>query len=310
MRVLVVGAKGFVGAELTRSLLEHGHSVVALEPRNSPGRLADVADDIEWCIGDAADSEAVLTAIGRRGVDVIYYGPFYRHPPGTNNVTRELEVMAVGAWNVFGLARVLELKRVIFPSSTAVHGYQRDDVPVDEDSPVLPNSLYGAAKLLCERVGTEVNRAIGKNVITSIRIPSVYGPGADVGSRGVNVPAVQSARGWPCRVDYRADARLCIAHVQDTAAALTTLAEGETAAHHLYELGGIDVSFGEIVDAVKASLPSADISFGKEERVIFPHAVDASRGSREFGFAHRDLQQGTDSIIAHVQATARARRFF
>lgn len=303
MRVLVVGAKGFVGAELSRSLLARGHHVIAFEVRASPGRLVDVADDIEWRVGDAASQEAVLTAVGRKGVDAVYYGPFYRNQPGEQNVERELDVMAVGSWRMFNLARVLDMQRILFPSSTAVHGYQPDAVAeVTEDSQVAPIGIYGATKLLCERIGDELNSALGHNVITSVRLPSIYGPGADVASRRVNVPAVAAARRQTGRVDYLPSARLCIAHVGDTATALADMIEQPTAAHSLYELGGLDVSFGEIVDSVHGFVPDADIQFGGDPAVCFPHRVNWTRGQAEFGFRHRPLAEGIRSILDHESA--------
>lgn len=305
MRVLVIGAKGFVGAELSRNLLERGHHVVALEVRGTPGRLADVADDIEWRVGDAASQEAVLTAVGRRSVEAIYFGPFYRNAPGEHNLERELAVMGVGAWQVFNLSRTLDLRRVVFPSSTAVHGYQFDDGEVSENTPVRPDSIYAATKLLCEQVGHEINHAVGRNVITSVRLPSVYGPGADIASRRVNVPAVQAARGEPGQVDYLPSARLCISHISDTAKALADLIERDTVEHSLYELGGLDVSFAEIVEAVRDRVPTADIRFGDEPHVCFPHNVNWTRGQHELGFSHQPLKDGVSSIIDYETAALR-----
>jgi UDP-glucose 4-epimerase len=298
VRTLLVGAKGFVGAELARELLRRGHDVVALELRSSPGRLADVAEQIEWHAGDAASVESMLAAIGRRTVDAIYYGPFYRDAPGERSVERELQVMAAGAWHAFSLARGLELRRVLFPSSIAVHGYQQaDDPPVNEESPVRPYGLYGATKLLCERVGHEINDVVGRNVVTSIRIPSVYGPGADIGSRGVNLSAVAAAHGRVARVGYTAGARLCVAHVADTAVALADVLERQDVAHSVYELGGLDVSFGEIAEAVSQVVPGAETTFGTEPRTPFPYNVDWLRGRGEFAFKHQSLRLGMASVV-------------
>jgi nucleoside-diphosphate-sugar epimerase len=303
MRVLVVGAKGFVGAELCRSLLARGHRVVALELRTSPGRLTDVAADIEWRSGDAASSEAMFAAIGPSGVDAIYYGPFYRDAPHERNIERELQVMGLGAWQAFSLARVLPLRRVVFPSSTAVHGCQlTGESAVSETSALRPYGVYGATKLLCERAGNELNELLGRRVVTSVRIPSVYGPGAEVASRGVNIPAVAAARGAPGRVDYTSSARLCIAHVQDAAQALATIIEREHVEAAVYELGGLDVSFGQIADAVRTIVPTARTQFGTTERAPFPFAVDWSLAREEFGITHRPLLDGQRSIVEFQQA--------
>jgi nucleoside-diphosphate-sugar epimerase len=307
VRVLVIGAKGFVGASLARELLRRGHEVVALDLREGPGRLADVAGQIEWAVGDGSSEEAILGAIGRRGVDAIYYGPFFRARPGVAELDRELSVMAIAAWRVFQLARALDLARIVFPSSTAVHGYQPDDgSPVSEETRVAPqpHGLYGAYKLLSEQVGAEVNAAVGRNVVASVRLPAVYGPGAEIASRRVNVPAVAAARGEAARVDYSPQARICVAHVEDVATILAGAAEAGDLRHPVYEAGGLDVSFGEIAAVVAELVPGAETIFGADERPFLPHAVDWSRAREELGAAHRELRAGMESVVRYERARA------
>ena len=305
MRVLAVGAKGFVGAGLCRQLLDRGHSVTALEVKPGPGRLADVADDIEWIVGDGSSREVLLGAIGRRGVDAVYYGPYFRATPGQAGLERELDVMGTAAWRLFSLAYALDIKRILFPSSTAVHGYQPGDgSPVSEESRVAPNLIYGAYKILGEFVGRDVNAVIGHNVITSVRLPSIYGPGAKFASRRVNVPAVCAAHGEIGTDDYEREARVCVAHVDDTADALVRVLEAERPRHSVYDLGGLDVSFGEIAESVTRLVPTARTVFGTDTRPILPHAVDNTRGREEFGFTHRPLDEGMASVIDYERARA------
>jgi UDP-glucose 4-epimerase len=299
MRALVVGAKGFVGAALVRELLERGHAVRAVELREGPGRLADVAGEIEWVLGDGSDPEQLRRAAGS-DIDGLYYGPFLR-----GELEAELRVMASGAWSAFLLARELGLRRTVFPSSTAVHGYQPEDSsPVSETTRVLPqpHGLYGAAKLLCEQAGAEVNAAAGRAAVVSVRLPSVYGPGAAVASRRVNVPAVAAARGEPGRVAYAPGARVCIAHVEDVAQLLATAYEAEAPAHAVYEAGGLDVSFGEIAETAAELVPGARTEFGEDERPFLPHAVDWSRAREDLGALHRDLREGMASVVEYEQA--------
>jgi nucleoside-diphosphate-sugar epimerase len=303
VRVVVVGAKGFVGAALVRSLLETGHEVTAVELRDSPGRLADVADHVEWVAGDGSSLETLLAAIGGRKVDAVYYGPYFRRPGGALGVERELDVMAAAAWRVFQLARALDGLRVIFPSSTAVHGPQPGDgAAVSEQTRVAPFGVYGAAKLLTEQVAAEVNEAIGSNRIRCVRLPSVYGPGAETASRSVNASAVAAARGEVARVPYVASLRVCVAHAEDVAEGLRRVLEAEVPAFGLYEMGGLDVSLDEIAGSVAALVPGAETVFGDDSRQVLPNLVDWSRLRDEFQVEHRTLEAGMASVVEYERA--------
>src|SRR5262249_12613162 len=154
---------------------------------------------------------------------------------------------------------------IIFPSSTAVHGTQPASGEVlDENSPVQPFGVYGVTKLLCERFGDEINAEIGRTAVVSLRLPSVYGPGAEIARRRVNVFPVQAARGAVGHVDYVPHTRVCLAHVADTASFIADVMAAESPRHALYEVGGLDVSFEDIANASKTLLPEAQFAFGTD----------------------------------------------
>lgn len=308
MRILVVGARGFVGVQLVRELLERGHEVVGLEVRGDMGRLTPLADRIEWITGDCGKLETILKAIGPKGVDGIYYGPFFRDTPETRSLSGEWAVMGGGALDVFNLVNALPIKRIVFPSSTAVHGMQPENGSVlDETSANRPFMVYGATKLLCEYFADEVNRKVGSNRIVCVRLPAVYGPGADIASRGVNIIPVQVARGNPGQVAYTPDTRICVAHVVDTACFLADLFEADAPRHTVYNLGGPDVSFADIAEATRQICPDAEVIFGTDTAMPLPNGVSCQRATEEFGLVHRSLADGVASIVAY-ETEKRARR--
>lgn len=308
MKCLVVGARGFVGVDLVRQLLDRGHDVVAMDVRGDMGRLKPFADRITWLTGDCSNAEVILNAIGRHGVDTIYYGPFFRNQPGENNLSAEWATMGGGALAVFNLARALPLTRIVFPSSTAVHGRQTSDQLRDENSAVKPFMVYGATKLLCEYFAEKINEDLGENRVVAVRLSAIYGPGADIASRGVNIFPVQATRGNPARVDYTPNSRICVAHVADTAGFLADILTAETCKHHLYELGGLNVSFGDIADATRALVPGADLEFGISDQVPLPYAVNSARGAAEFGLEHMSLACGVKSIVDYERRAGLTRR--
>ena len=63
MRILVLGATGYVGSRVVPALLEAGHSVVAASSSEpDPGRFA-WGDDVDWARCDVTDGDAVRTAL-------------------------------------------------------------------------------------------------------------------------------------------------------------------------------------------------------------------------------------------------------
>ena len=63
MRILVLGATGYVGSRVVPALLEAGHSVVAASSSEpDPDRFA-WGDDVDWVRCDVTDGDAVRTAL-------------------------------------------------------------------------------------------------------------------------------------------------------------------------------------------------------------------------------------------------------
>ena len=291
-----------MGGELCRVLLDRGHEVRALDIRRPSPRSRDIAEHIDWRVGDASRTQVMAQALAGPQIDAVYYGAFYRAFAHGATLEQEVEVMGTGVFRTMEIAHALGVRRIIIPSSIAVHGPQlATDPEYDEKSAVRPYEVYGVLKLLCEYACTLINSRIGMKFATAIRVPSVYGPGAVIGSRSINVAAVEAARGRTAHVPYAPTARVCVGHVTDTAVGLASAMESE-ATHDVYGLGGINASYEDMANAVKATLPDADIRFGDDEASPFPHRINYELGRRDFGFAHRDLVTGMKSVIDYERS--------
>jgi len=163
MKVLVVGAAGFVGQRLVRQLHAAGIEVIAGLRRPSP---AFAAPGIEQRVMDAAKREDVAAALA--GVTHV-----------VNAVMAAPEVMVAATRNLAEEAAKAGVKRFIHLSSIAVYG---DACGVlDEETPLNPvNTPYGLAKITCE---TWVSKAAAQGVETVIFRPAlIYGPGSELWS--------------------------------------------------------------------------------------------------------------------------------
>lgn len=172
MEILLTGAAGFIGAELARLLLAEGHRVhVLLRPSSDPWRIRDLLPRLEVLSADLNDTGLVDRLRGRR-MDLCIHCAWYAKPGAylraSENIEsleatfRLLKVMAeAGCPRFVGLGSVLE-----YDSRT---GY------LTEDSPVRPESLYGACKLACLNITEKLILGTGMSFVWP-RIFNLFGP--------------------------------------------------------------------------------------------------------------------------------------
>jgi UDP-glucose 4-epimerase len=149
-RVLVTGGAGFIGSELVRQLVDRGMDVLVIDNLVNgrrenlaglePARCALVEKDIR----DAAALTAALS-----GVDVVFHlaclGVRHSlHAPRENH-----DVNATATIDLLSQARRTGVKRFVHVSSSEVYGTARQ-VPMTEDHPAYPTTVYGASKLAGE----------------------------------------------------------------------------------------------------------------------------------------------------------------
>lgn len=180
-RILVTGGSGFIGSALVKALLRVGHHVKVLDNnfRGSPHRLTEVAEDIEFVVGDIRDQRTVSDAA--RGVDEVHHLAFIN---GTelfyNAPDLVLEVGVRGMINVIDACRAHGVGTLILASSSEV--YQTPlRIPTDETAPLTvpdplnPRYSYGAGKLISEIMAINFGRKYFERVLI-FRPHNVYGP--------------------------------------------------------------------------------------------------------------------------------------
>jgi UDP-glucose 4-epimerase len=178
MRVLITGGAGFIGANLSKHLVEGDHEVVVLDDLSTGSR--DNLDGVpvrlvEGTILSASDLDLVV-----EGVDSVV------HLAARPSVPRSIQdPMASHLVNATGTAEVLEAVRragaqrerpaqVIVASSSSVYG-ANPILPKREDLAPRPVSPYAASKLATESYALAWGASFGMDVL-AVRFFNVFGP--------------------------------------------------------------------------------------------------------------------------------------
>lgn len=245
MICLVTGATGFLGSAVARALLAAGHEVrVVARAASDLSNVAGLA--VEVCHGDLRDPRSL--AIACRGCDALYhvaadYRLWVRHPAELYHSNVD------GTRHIMQAALAAGIGRVVYTSSVATLGINRDGTPGDEDTPVAVTDMVGhykRSKFLAERVVDELVR--------DAALPAVIvNPSTPIGPRDVKpTPTGRIIRDAALgRIPAYVDTGLNIAHVDDVAAGhLLAFAHGRIGRRYI--LGGQNLALRDILALVAA----------------------------------------------------------
>jgi len=268
MQILITGGGGFIGAWLARRLAADGHRLVVFEPVARSAQFERIvgpaAAAVEWRRGDIADARAVRAATG--GCDAIVHLAGILTPACKDDPIRGAMINLVGTLNVFESARALGIRRIVFTSSAGVYG-------PDDDTTPRPITHYGTFKLACEGSARAYWADHG---IASVgfRPYIVYGFGRETGlTAGPSLACRAAARGERYVIPYASTAGLV--HVDDVVAAYVAALRRKPDGALVFNLPGEMVSNDDVVAAVRAVVPDAEIGI---DGPVLPFAEDIGEG--------------------------------
>ncbi|MCS6770814.1 MAG: GDP-mannose 4,6-dehydratase [Kiritimatiellae bacterium] len=143
MRILVTGARGFVGRHLMAELAAAGHEPVGLS-RQADCPAADSSDRI----ADICDRRAVAEVVrDLQPEGCVHLAGVAFVPAGWTQPHHVFEVNVLGALNLLEALREHAPRcRTVLVSSALVYGAADPDRPRDEQAPLDPQSIYAVSK--------------------------------------------------------------------------------------------------------------------------------------------------------------------
>ena len=176
MRIALTGASGKLGAVVARELRAHGWDVIGMDVVGTRA-----PDFVQVDLTDYGQVVDALTAVGDRhdGIDaVVHLGAV--PAPGIRTDVATFHNNMPATFNVFWAAVRLGIRRIVYASSETVLGLPFDVpppyIPVDEEYPARPESVYSLVKTLEEQLARETVRWDPDLSITALRFSNVMVP--------------------------------------------------------------------------------------------------------------------------------------
>lgn len=188
MKVLVTGAAGFIGHQVTLALLARGDTVIGIDNLNDyynvnlkKARLnniaqADTAKRFQFELLDIADSAKMAQLFSTHKPDTVVHlaaqaGVRY----SIKNPAAYTHSNLVGFTNVLECCRHHQIQHLVYASSSSVYG-GNTKMPFSETDPVdTPVSLYAATKKANELMAHTYSH-LYQLPTTGLRFFTVYGP--------------------------------------------------------------------------------------------------------------------------------------
>jgi UDP-glucose 4-epimerase len=250
-RILVTGGAGFIGSHIVDRLVEEGYAVRVIDNLSS-GRLENLAQhrgnpQVEVIVGDLKKPEDALKAL--EGVEAVFH--YAANPEvrvSTTNPEIHFNENVVATFNLLEAMRRKGVKEIVFASSSSVYG-EPEEIPVGEDAPLRPVSVYGASKAACENLIHAYSKLYGIRAI-ALRYANVVGPRL---RHGVVWDFINKLKRNPGELEILGDGKQVRSYVHVSDAVEATIIAWERGGHgfEAYNVASEDwITVNEVADEV------------------------------------------------------------
>lgn len=218
MKILLTGASGFVGSKVARKILKRfGHeNIIAL----SSGKI-----DFLKCLDSRNynfDSDYLKNNFP--DLSTIFHIGAFIPKSGTeaNNIEKSMSNIINTKKLIFACSKLENLKKFIFTSSIDVYGSAKKII--NENTPAIPESLYGLSKLFCEKM-IQVFCDANKIKCIILRLGHVYGEGEDEYKKVIPVMIKSAINHKVINIFGDGEALRTFIYINDAADAIVNAAE-------------------------------------------------------------------------------------
>ncbi|MBL0742328.1 NAD-dependent epimerase/dehydratase family protein [Chryseolinea lacunae] len=293
-KILVIGAGGQLGSELTQGLWRlHGkENVVATDIKDAEGILAEGNFEIL----DVLKRDAFTSFIQKNKFTQVYHLAAVLSATGEKNPGFAWHLNMDGLLYVLDAAVEYKIEKVYWPSSIAAFGPTTPKQNTPQDTVMDPTTVYGISKQAGERWCQWYHEKHGVDV-RSLRYPGLIGyktkPGGGTTDYAVDIFfQALSEKKYECFL--KPDTYLPMMYMDDAVKATLDLMEAPAEKIHVrssYNISAMSFCPEEISAEIKKHIPDFNITYKADFRQAiadsWPRSIDDSRARADWGWQHR-----------------------
>ena len=291
-RILVIGASGQIGVELTLALRKiYGNSnVVASDLREENELLKGTGPYVSL---DVMNNEMLHVQVIRQGVTQIYLLAAILSATGEKNPGLAWNLNMQSLLNVLNIAKEEKLHKVYWPSSIAVFGPTSPKQKCPQQTIIEPITVYGISKYAGEFWCNYFFMKYGVDV-RSLRYPGLISyksaPGGGTTDYAVEIfyDALEEKK-YTCFL--KEDTYLPMMYMPDAIRATVELMEApadKISVRTSYNISAMSFSPKDIAAEIKRHIPDFSISYKPDYRQSiaesWPQSIDDSIARKDWGW--------------------------
>ena len=292
-KILVTGAVGQIGSELTMALREkHGNdNVLATGRKTKPSETLLNSGPFEFI--DITARKTIEKVVRDYNIDTIYNMAAILSAVGEEKPLLCWNVNINGLYNILEIAREYNMTRVFVPSSIAVFGPETPRENTPQETVLKPTTMYGVTKVAGELLGDYYFKKFNLDV-RGVRYPGIISsetlPGGGTTDYAVEIfyEAIKN-KNYTCFV--REDTVLPTMYMPDCIKATIELMEADISKliHHCdFNLTSMSFSAGELTKQIQKHLPEFKCKFKPDFRQAiadsWPKSIDDRAARKEWGW--------------------------
>lgn len=308
-RILVIGASGQLGSELTQELKNIiGEDNVVASDRNisATSSRQGLFETL-----DVLDGDLLYKIVNKHKITQIYHLAAILSAVGEQHPKQAWTLNIDGLINVLDVAKEKKLDKIFWPSSIAVFGPNTPVNHTPQNTIMDPLTVYGISKLAGERWCEYYFHNYGVDT-RSLRYPGLIGYKSPAGG-GTTDYAVdiyhKAINKKPFECFLKEDTALPMMYMPDAIRSTIELMKADKVKIKVrsgYNIGAMSFTPKEVANSIKMHIPDFKISYHPDFRQdiadSWPRLIDDSCARKDWGWNPEfDLNKMTKDILENLK---------